>query len=59
MPEHRGSWIRVGAVAAASAVIGGLAAAWFYRKTLMQLQAVDPEAEDSKFRTAEFPEDEI
>jgi hypothetical protein len=32
----------VGAVAAASAVLGGLAAAWFYRKTLSQLR----EAED-------------
>jgi hypothetical protein len=57
--ERRGGWIRVGAVAAASAVLGGLAAAWFYRKTLTQLQAVDLDAEDTKFRTTEFPEDEI
>ena len=35
-------WLKVGAVAAASAVLGGLAAAWFYRKTLSQLR----EAED-------------
>ncbi|MGA8086317.1 MAG: hypothetical protein WCA10_03370 [Terracidiphilus sp.] len=31
-------WLKVGAVAAASAVLGGLAAAWFYRKTLSQLR---------------------
>jgi len=31
-------WLRVGAVAAASAALGGLAAAWFYRKTLSRLR---------------------
>ncbi len=35
-------WLKVGTVAAASAVLGGLAAAWFYRKTLSRLR----EAED-------------
>ena len=37
-------WIRVGAVATASAVAGGLAAAWFYRKTLRKLQEAESEA---------------
>ena len=31
-------WLRIGSIAAASAVLGGLAAAWFYRKTLSQLR---------------------
>lgn len=31
-------WLKVGAIAAGSAILGGLAAAWFYRKTLMQLR---------------------
>ena len=31
-------WLKVGAIAAASAVLGGMAAAWFYRKTLSQLR---------------------
>ena len=53
-PGLRSSWIRVGAVAAISALAGGLAAAWFYRKTLRQMQA-----EDSNFRTVEILEDEI
>ena len=35
-------WLKVGAIAAASAALGGLAAAWFYRKTLSRLR----EAED-------------
>lgn len=42
-------WLKVGAVAAASAVLGGLAAAWFYRKTLSRLR----EAEDGVLREAE------
>ena len=41
-PEVRGedssSWVKVGAIAAFSAVLGGLAAAWVYRKTLTRLQ---------------------
>lgn len=32
------SWLKVVAVAGASALAGGLAAAWFYRKTLAQLR---------------------
>lgn len=36
-PEQSG-WFRVGVIAAASALAGGLAAAWFYRKTLTRLQ---------------------
>jgi len=40
-------WIKVGAFAAASAVLGGLAAAWFYRKTLSQLREAGNETPDS------------
>ena len=32
------NWGKVGVVAAASALIGGLAAAWWYRKTLKKLR---------------------
>lgn len=31
-------WLRLGLIAAGSALIGGLAAAWWYRKTLSALQ---------------------
>jgi hypothetical protein len=39
------SWAKVGIAAAASALIGGLAAAWWYRKTLKtlrQTEEIDP-----------------
>jgi len=31
-------WLKVGAIAAASALVGGVAAAWWYRKTLTKLR---------------------
>lgn len=34
-------WIKVGVFAAASALAGGLAAAWYYRKTLTRLQEAE------------------
>jgi len=48
--DRRGSdpnnWLRVGLVAAASAVLGGLAAGWFYRKTVSRLQEAENEIPD-------------
>lgn len=41
-------WLKVGTIAAASAVLGGLAAAWFYRKTLSQLREAENEIPDSE-----------
>jgi membrane associated rhomboid family serine protease len=38
------AWIKVGAIAAASALAGGLAAAWFYRKTLNTLRQAESDA---------------
>lgn len=42
------SWVKVGAIAAASAVLGGLAAAWFYRKTLSRLREAEERTPDSE-----------
>jgi hypothetical protein len=52
-------WLRVGAIAAASALLGGLAAAWFYRKTLSRLQEAEEHLPDSEFIATEddSPED--
>ena len=50
--EHEKSlsaWIKVGTIAAASAVVGGLAAAWFYRKTLDTFREAEPGEENSEF----------
>lgn len=46
-PSPRG-WLKVGTIAAASAVLGGLAAAWFYRKTLSRLREAENEIPDAK-----------
>lgn len=45
--------IKMGAIAAASAVLGGLAAAWFYSKALSQLREAENEIPDSVSRTTE------
>jgi hypothetical protein len=37
-------WLKLGAVAAASALAGGLAAAWWYRNTLKKLRQADESA---------------
>ena len=58
-PDSASSWVKVGAVAAVSALAGGLAAAWFYRRTLRRMQAAESDIEDSNFRTENLPEDEI
>lgn len=44
-PATPPGWVKVGAVAAASAVLGGLAAAWFYRRTLSQLREAGDEVQ--------------
>jgi hypothetical protein len=46
---HLPGWIKVGSIAAASALAGGLAAAWFYRKTLSRLQNAEQIPPDSNF----------
>jgi hypothetical protein len=47
-------WFRVGFLAAASAVAGGMAAAWYYRKTLARLR----QAESLPAETANPDQDE-
>lgn len=51
--SDRIGWLKVGAIAAASAVLGGMAAAWFYRKTLSRLQEAENEIPDSESRIIE------
>ncbi len=42
-------WLKMAAVAAASAAMTGLAAAWFYRKTLARMREAAEEAPRSGF----------
>ena len=44
------TWLKVGAVAATSALAGGLAAAWFYRKAVSRLQNAESLPDNSNFR---------
>ena len=49
----RNGWLKMGTVAAASAVLGGLAAAWFYRKTLSRLREAENEIPETEARATE------
>ncbi len=52
-------WIKLGVVAAATALAGGLAAAWWYRNAVKRLRQVDENPSDSHFGIHEDdPEDE-
>jgi hypothetical protein len=42
-------WLKVGAVAAASALAGGLLAAWWYRKTLTKLRQAEENGQNPHF----------
>jgi hypothetical protein len=43
-------WLKVGIITAASLLAGGLAGAWFYRKTLTRLHQAEESAQDSEYR---------
>jgi len=47
------SWLRVGIIAGASALAGGIAAAWWYRKTLTKLREAENHNLQSEFRNLE------
>ncbi len=50
-PEKQGlsGWLKLGIVAGASALAGGVAAAWWYRKTLNKLRQAENLASDADF----------
>lgn len=54
LPATRPGWLKMGVLAAASALAGGLAAAWFYRKTLERLH----QAEGHVSEPAPVPDDQ-
>ncbi len=41
VPAKLPAWLKLGAIAAVSAVAGGLAAAWYYRQTLESFRQAD------------------
>jgi hypothetical protein len=48
-PGEPAGWLKVGAVAAGSALVGGLLAAWWYRKTLSKLRQAEEDGENPHF----------
>lgn len=42
-------WFKLGAIATVSALAGGLAAAWWYRKTLTKLRQVEENSQNPNF----------
>jgi hypothetical protein len=42
-------WIRIGAIAAASVLAGGLAVTWFYRKTVVRLRQAGENPDNPDF----------
>jgi hypothetical protein len=47
--EQQPNWLKIGLVAAASALAGGMAAAWWYRKTLNKLHESGESTENPQF----------
>lgn len=43
------TWLKVGSAVAATLLLGGLAAGWYYRRTVRRLQNAELEAPDSNF----------
>lgn len=49
-PERRNSqWLKVGLLATASVIVGGLAAAWWYRETLKTLRQSSETTQNPQF----------
>ena len=49
--EGRSGWLRLGIVASASALAGGVAAAWWYRRTINKLRQAENQVADSHLRS--------
>jgi hypothetical protein len=47
--DRPAGWLKVGTVAAASALAGGLLAAWWYRKTLTKLRQAEENGQNPHF----------
>ena len=47
--KRPGGWVGSGAVAVGGALVGGLLAAWWYRKTLHKLRQAEDDSENPHF----------
>ena len=53
--ESKGRLLRLGAVAVASALIGGIAAAWWYRKTIQKFHETGENTGNPHFGIDSYP----
>ena len=59
LDEEPSGWLKVGVVAVASALAGGLAAAWWYRKTLKELRQTGEVTANPQFGIpTDYPSDQ-
>lgn len=54
-PPQESSWLKIGLVAVASAVLGGMGAAWWYRKTLIRMRQAEETGSNPQFGMSEEP----
>lgn len=54
-PAKESSWLKIGLVAVASVVLGGMGAAWWYRKTLIRMRQAEEAGQNPQFGIAEEP----
>jgi hypothetical protein len=53
-------WAKLGLIAMASVVLGGMATAWWYRKTLIRLRQAEENSSNPQFgMTRDDPGDEL
>lgn len=53
-------WMKIGLIAAASVALGGMATAWWYRKTLIRLRQAAENSPNPQFGISEAdPPDEV
>ena len=53
LPRGRSAWLKMSVVAAVTVLTGGMAAAWYYRKALSQLQQAQMGDGNSNFGISE------
>jgi hypothetical protein len=47
--SRQSGWLRIGLIAITSAVLGGMGAAWWYRKTLIRMRQAESLSQNPQF----------
>jgi hypothetical protein len=57
--EPSGKWLKLSAVAFASALLGGIATAWWYRKTVQKLHETGENENNPQFGITSGPDSKV